>query len=47
MYFCVHAVLQNTFAAYWDGIQVKLGVGLVVWLGLRGKGMVNSVIIDI
>ncbi len=29
------------------GIQVKLGAGLVVWLGVMGRGWINSVIIDI
>jgi len=35
--------IAEHFCCYWGEIRVRL----VVWLGLRGKGRVNSVIIDV
>ncbi len=31
----------------WDIIRVRLGTGLVVWVGLRVGKLVNSVIINV
>ncbi len=39
--YCVYIVLQNTSAAI-DGIRVRLGTDLVVWVGLKVGSFVRD-----